>query len=94
MEKESNMCDYTQVEYRCRHLRFVVRAWCEFLMLSPSNSLVSASVINIILFTGIKYRTSHIRCLPNVVAIEYKLVDKCGQSLNRFVGIYIPTDRV
>jgi hypothetical protein len=23
------MCDYTQVEYACGHLRFTVRAWCE-----------------------------------------------------------------
>ncbi|KAM0716596.1 hypothetical protein Q7P37_008041 [Cladosporium fusiforme] len=22
------MCDYTQVEYACGHLRFTVRAWC------------------------------------------------------------------
>lgn len=24
------MCDYTQVEYACGHLRFTVRAWCKF----------------------------------------------------------------
>ncbi|KAH8722561.1 hypothetical protein GQ44DRAFT_622284 [Phaeosphaeriaceae sp. PMI808] len=22
------MCDYTQVEYKCHHLRYTVRAWC------------------------------------------------------------------
>lgn len=22
------MCDYTQVEYHCNHLRYIVRAWC------------------------------------------------------------------
>lgn len=22
------MCDYTQVQYKCSHLRYVVRAWC------------------------------------------------------------------
>ncbi|OAL52336.1 hypothetical protein IQ07DRAFT_585545 [Pyrenochaeta sp. DS3sAY3a] len=22
------MCDYTQVQYKCNHLRYVVRAWC------------------------------------------------------------------
>ncbi|KAK7518669.1 uncharacterized protein IWZ02DRAFT_376382 [Phyllosticta citriasiana] len=22
------MCDYTQVNYKCSHLRFTVRAWC------------------------------------------------------------------
>ena len=26
----SMMCDYTQVEYACGHLRFTVRAWCEW----------------------------------------------------------------
>jgi len=25
----SSMCDYTQVEYACGHLRFTVRAWCK-----------------------------------------------------------------
>ncbi|PSS12424.1 hypothetical protein M430DRAFT_36555 [Amorphotheca resinae ATCC 22711] len=23
------MCDYTEVEFRCGHRRFVVREWCE-----------------------------------------------------------------
>ncbi|RMZ67642.1 hypothetical protein GMOD_00001598 [Pyrenophora seminiperda CCB06] len=22
------MCDYTQVQYKCTHVRYVVRAWC------------------------------------------------------------------
>ncbi|KAF2628694.1 hypothetical protein BU25DRAFT_338994 [Macroventuria anomochaeta] len=22
------MCDYTQVQYKCNHVRYVVRAWC------------------------------------------------------------------
>ncbi|KAF1343668.1 hypothetical protein BDV97DRAFT_305684 [Delphinella strobiligena] len=22
------MCDYTQVEFRCGHIRYTVRAWC------------------------------------------------------------------
>ncbi|KAF2271571.1 uncharacterized protein EI97DRAFT_262644 [Westerdykella ornata] len=22
------MCDYTQVQYKCSHLRYIVRAWC------------------------------------------------------------------
>jgi hypothetical protein len=26
----SMMCDYTQVEYACGHLRFTVRAWCKW----------------------------------------------------------------
>lgn len=33
------MCDYTQVEYGCGHLRWTVRAWCE-----PSHSFPYASV--------------------------------------------------
>ena len=32
--KRSMMCDYTQVEYACGHLRFTVRAWCESTTLS------------------------------------------------------------
>jgi len=23
------MCDYTQVEYKCGHVRYIVKAWCE-----------------------------------------------------------------
>lgn len=26
--RASNMCDYTQVEYKCGHLRYTVKAWC------------------------------------------------------------------
>ncbi|KAH8690395.1 hypothetical protein GQ44DRAFT_636909 [Phaeosphaeriaceae sp. PMI808] len=22
------MCDYTQIQYKCSHLRYVVKAWC------------------------------------------------------------------
>ncbi|KAF2259122.1 hypothetical protein CC78DRAFT_476263 [Lojkania enalia] len=22
------MCDYTQVHYKCTHLRYIVKAWC------------------------------------------------------------------
>jgi hypothetical protein len=46
----SAMCDYTQVEYECGHLRFIVRAWCE------------------------NYETTHRRCPPTVVAIEFRYV--------------------
>jgi hypothetical protein len=45
------MCDYTQVEFRCGHCRYTVRAWC------------------------IVYETTHIRCRPNVVAVEFRYVD-------------------
>ncbi|KAF2228806.1 hypothetical protein EV356DRAFT_457005 [Viridothelium virens] len=49
------MCDYTQVEYQCGHIRYVVKAWC------------------------IKYQMTHKRCPANVVAIEYRLNEKCGR---------------
>ncbi|XPS69396.1 hypothetical protein M3J09_001668 [Ascochyta lentis] len=48
------MCDYTQVQYKCSHLRYVVRAWCT------------------------KYQETHKRCPANVVAIEYRLDEDCG----------------
>ncbi|KAF1813954.1 hypothetical protein P152DRAFT_299083 [Eremomyces bilateralis CBS 781.70] len=48
------MCDYTQVEYACGHLRYTVKAWC------------------------VKYQETHRRCPANVVAIEYRLNEKCG----------------
>ncbi|KAH9816359.1 hypothetical protein Tdes44962_MAKER05626 [Teratosphaeria destructans] len=50
------MCDYTQVEYGCGHLRWTVRAWC------------------------IRYQETHKRCPANVVAIEYRLGEKCGAA--------------
>lgn len=43
-----NMCDYTQVEFRCGHVRYTVRAWCT------------------------NYETTHKRCPPSVVAIEFR----------------------
>lgn len=42
------MCDYTQVEFRCGHVRYTVRAWCT------------------------SYETTHKRCPPTVVAIEFR----------------------
>jgi hypothetical protein len=44
------MCDYTQVEFRCGHVRYTVRAWCT------------------------NYETTHKRCPPTVVAIEFRYV--------------------
>ena len=44
----TNMCDYTQVEFRCGHVRYTVRAWCT------------------------SYETTHKRCPPTVVAIEFR----------------------
>jgi hypothetical protein len=44
----SIMCDYTQVEFRCGHVRYTVRAWCT------------------------NYETTHKRCPPSVVAIEFR----------------------
>lgn len=44
------MCDYTQVEFRCGHVRYTVRAWCT------------------------TYETTHKRCPPNVVAVEFRYV--------------------
>ncbi|TVY42536.1 hypothetical protein LSUB1_G003631, partial [Lachnellula subtilissima] len=48
------MCNYTQVEYRCGHVRYTVRAWCT------------------------NYETTHKRCPPSVVAIEFRLDEQCG----------------
>ncbi|KAJ5035570.1 uncharacterized protein L3040_008036 [Drepanopeziza brunnea f. sp. 'multigermtubi'] len=48
------MCEYTQVEYRCGHVRYTVRAWC------------------------IDYETTHKRCPPCVVAVQYRLQECCG----------------
>jgi hypothetical protein len=45
------MCDYTQVEFRCGHVRYTVRAWCT------------------------NYETTHKRCPPSVVAIEFRYVE-------------------
>jgi hypothetical protein len=46
------MCDYTQVEFRCGHVRYTVRAWCT------------------------NYETTHKRCPPSVVAIEFRYVEQ------------------
>ncbi|KAF2400953.1 hypothetical protein EJ06DRAFT_476391 [Trichodelitschia bisporula] len=48
------MCDYTQVEYACGHLRYTVKAWCT------------------------RYQETHRRCPANVIAIEHRLDEKCG----------------
>lgn len=92
----SMMCDYTQVEYACGHLRFTVRAWCEW---SKKTDALLKLDTDRSFFTGIKYQESHKRCPPNVVAIEYRLNEKCGmaplqsrsmhhcqQRINKFTG--------
>ncbi|KAN0090537.1 hypothetical protein V8E51_019116 [Hyaloscypha variabilis] len=48
------MCDYTQVEFRCGHVRYTVRAWCT------------------------NYETTHKRCPPSVVAIEFRRLSGTG----------------
>ncbi|KAH8797824.1 hypothetical protein F5884DRAFT_147560 [Xylogone sp. PMI_703] len=48
------MCDYTQIEFRCGHVRYTVRSWCTI------------------------YETTHKRCPPNVVAVEFRLDERCG----------------
>lgn len=48
------MCDHTQVEYTCGHVRYLVRAWC------------------------VKYEKTHIRCPANVVAVEFRLGERCS----------------
>ncbi|KAK8195587.1 hypothetical protein HDK77DRAFT_480081 [Phyllosticta capitalensis] len=53
------MCDYTQVNYKCSHLRFTVRAWCT------------------------KYQETHRRCPANVVAVEYRLNELCGDCRSK-----------
>jgi len=70
------MCDYTRVEFVCTHLRYTVRAWCR---LAP---MVQRDRLTLILLpTGIEYQKTHKRCPPNVVAVEYRLYDKCGMLL-------------
>lgn len=60
--RQSTMCNYTQVEFRCSHIRWTVRSWCT------------------------RYETTHIRCQPSIVAIEFRWVVKiscqiiCWQS--------------
>ncbi|KAH7346859.1 hypothetical protein BKA65DRAFT_478030 [Rhexocercosporidium sp. MPI-PUGE-AT-0058] len=51
------MCDYTQVEFRCGHRRYTVRAWCT------------------------NYETTHRRCPPAVVAVEFRLDERCVQCI-------------
>jgi hypothetical protein len=51
------MCDYTQVEFRCGHCRYTVRAWC------------------------VTYEKTHVRCRPNVVAVEFRFVSPALPSL-------------
>ena len=65
------MCDYTRVEYACGHLRFTVRAWCKSLLLEHRVETDQ---------TGIKYQETHKRCPPHVVAIEYRIHERCGES--------------
>jgi hypothetical protein len=65
-----NMCDYTQVEFRCGHCRYTVRAWCSV------------------------YETTHIRCRPNVVAVEFRYVDRNISHLHIKVTKLIFFDRL
>ncbi|PMD55359.1 uncharacterized protein K444DRAFT_538435 [Hyaloscypha bicolor E] len=50
------MCDYTQVEFRCGHVRYTVRAWCgnyETTHKRCPPSVVSSGLLNQL--TGICY---------------------------------------
>lgn len=57
-------CDYTHVNYQCRHVRYVVKAWCTRYQARrvdpmPCSYWSSADVPG----------SSHVRCPPNIVAM-------------------------
>lgn len=39
--------------------------------------------------TGVKYQETHKRCAPNIVAIEYRLNEKCGMLPIAFNGLTV-----
>lgn len=72
------MCDYTKVEYACGHLRYTVRAWCK----RDLPDLTEETKLTCL--AGFKYQETHKRCPANVVAIEYRLDEKCGKATRSF----------
>jgi len=55
---QTPMCDYTQVEYSCGHLRYIVKAWCtsypETQKRCPLN-VVEMCVLPSLLFQGLRH---------------------------------------
>jgi hypothetical protein len=65
------MCDYTQVEYKCGHLRYTVKSWCtkyqETHKRCPAN-VVAMEAIPLYVY-GFYVLTAN---------REYRLDEKCG----------------
>lgn len=71
------MCEYTQVEYHCGHRRYLVLSWCKAIFLSTTASTRFAERR----CTGMLYQETHKRCPPNIVAVEHRLEERCGESV-------------
>lgn len=69
----TDMCDYTQVQYKCNHLRYVVRAWCT--RYQETHKRCPANIV------AMQVHSSYPSLCPsNVRDREYRLDENCGLS--------------
>lgn len=65
------MCDYTQVEYACGHLRYIVKAWCTTYPETQKRCPLNVVAMFVLLLSG--YRR-----LTHPIPREYRLDEICG----------------
>ncbi|KAH6613166.1 hypothetical protein C7974DRAFT_322261 [Boeremia exigua] len=64
------MYDFTQIEYRCCHLRYIVRSWCVTYQESHTRCPLSVAMYAI----NFNRHEQADRC-----SREYRLAEDCGQ---------------
>ncbi|KAH6638509.1 hypothetical protein C7974DRAFT_391710 [Boeremia exigua] len=65
------MCDFTQLEYRCSHLRYIVRAWCV-----TYQETHARCPLNVVAMYMLKEIVCYGRSDP--CSREYRLAEDCG----------------
>lgn len=59
------MCDYTQVNYKCGHVRYLVKAWC--IRYQQTHERCAPNVVAVYVFSLLPTDT----CLPGATASSY-----------------------
>jgi hypothetical protein len=67
------MCDYTQVQYKCSHLRYVGRAWCTKYQETYKRDPANVVAMLVILFLTMLLVLTLVQRLPPPQELQYVL---------------------
>lgn len=70
------MCDYTQVQYKCTHVRYVVKAWCTKYQQTHVRCPANVTAVYE------EYPFLMIAQHADILAREYRLNENCGSLIH------------